>query len=645
MKKLLFAFLIALLPLSASAQAVSGGVNNNLWKLSGGNLLPAISTWGVGSPAVPIINGYFTNLFASTTSFTHAGGDLDMGGYQILNAGKITGTHFSATSTTATTTLSGGLTVDTNTLVVDYSTNNVGIGTASPTAPLQISNSGVSTTLGQLSNNLRFENVENTTVDGGNEISFKGIGANLNTSIYAAISAPLSSAAADGIFGYLSFSTKALRTDTALTERMRITNSGTVGIASSTPWGLLSVNPNALGSGVPEFVVGSSTATHFVVDGSGAVGIGTASPGVTVVGSRLDIQANGNSAQRLYLRNTNAGSSAYGAINFGNDSSTNIGGFFSNSSTNTTFGGTNSINLVTVGTGSLSLGTNSASNLTILNGGNVGIGTGAPTTPTGLTGTGLHMHSASLPWIKLTTTATGQAAGDGFYVTQNDDTTEFWSFEGGPLSFGVANAAAFQIYSTGVNIGANATPGAQFKVTSQSSSRIASIIKGAASQSADLTQWQDSTGAVLNVVTSSGNLGIGTTTPFASLSLSGNATTIPFAISSTTATSASTTLFMIDKGAWVHYGGGTPVVSSCGTAPTLDANSTDQSGSVTFGASASGCTVTFAQPAPSKPHCIVSTEAVSLVNAYTVTESTTALTITQAASGGVTFDYFCPLGH
>jgi hypothetical protein len=29
-----------------------------------------------------------------------------------------------------------------------------------------------------------------------------------------------------------------------------------VGVGTSTPWGLLSVNPNALGSGVPEFVVG-----------------------------------------------------------------------------------------------------------------------------------------------------------------------------------------------------------------------------------------------------------------------------------------------------------------------------------------------------------------------------------------------------
>ncbi len=50
---------------------------------------------------------------------------------------------------------------------------------------------------------------------------------------------------------------------------------GLVGIGTTTPWGLLSVNPNALGAGVPEFVIGSTTATHFIVDGAGNVGIGT----------------------------------------------------------------------------------------------------------------------------------------------------------------------------------------------------------------------------------------------------------------------------------------------------------------------------------------------------------------------------------
>lgn len=62
---------------------------------------------------------------------------------------------------------------------------------------------------------------------------------------------------------------------TTRTEAFRVDQTGFVGIASTTPWGLLSVNPNALGSGVPEFVVGSSTMTHFLVTGAGRVAIGT----------------------------------------------------------------------------------------------------------------------------------------------------------------------------------------------------------------------------------------------------------------------------------------------------------------------------------------------------------------------------------
>ena len=53
---------------------------------------------------------------------------------------------------------------------------------------------------------------------------------------------------------------------------------GNTGIASSTPWGLLSVNPNGITG--PAFVIGSSTATKFIVDNGGNVGIGTTAPDV-----------------------------------------------------------------------------------------------------------------------------------------------------------------------------------------------------------------------------------------------------------------------------------------------------------------------------------------------------------------------------
>jgi hypothetical protein len=59
-------------------------------------------------------------------------------------------------------------------------------------------------------------------------------------------------------------------------ETMRITYTGLVGVGSTTPWGQLSVNPNGISG--PAFVVGSSTATNFIVTNGGNVGIGTSTP-------------------------------------------------------------------------------------------------------------------------------------------------------------------------------------------------------------------------------------------------------------------------------------------------------------------------------------------------------------------------------
>ncbi|MCX6715430.1 MAG: hypothetical protein NT077_00220 [Candidatus Taylorbacteria bacterium] len=82
---------------------------------------------------------------------------------------------------------------------------------------------------------------------------------------------------------------------------------GKTGVGSTTPWGLLSVNPTALGSGVPEFVVGSSTATHFVVNGAGNVGIGTSNPG-----ARLDIQSLNGASGSLILSEAGRGAKLVG---------------------------------------------------------------------------------------------------------------------------------------------------------------------------------------------------------------------------------------------------------------------------------------------------------------------------------------------
>jgi hypothetical protein len=60
--------------------------------------------------------------------------------------------------------------------------------------------------------------------------------------------------------------------------RLSIDTAGNIGVASTSPFGLFSVNPNGLTGGAPQFVVGSSSRTSFAVANNGNVGIGTSSP-------------------------------------------------------------------------------------------------------------------------------------------------------------------------------------------------------------------------------------------------------------------------------------------------------------------------------------------------------------------------------
>ena len=86
-----------------------------------------------GSPAISATSGSFSSLTA---------GDLTSGTLVATGAltsyTSATAPFFVATSTTATSTFAGGLTVGTSKLVVDSTTGNVGIGTTTPSANLVI---------------------------------------------------------------------------------------------------------------------------------------------------------------------------------------------------------------------------------------------------------------------------------------------------------------------------------------------------------------------------------------------------------------------------------------------------------------------------------------------------------------------------
>ena len=90
-----------------------------------------------------------------------------------------------------------------------------------------------------------------------------------------------------------------------------------------------------------------------------------------------------------------------------------------------------------------------------------------------------------------------------------------------------------------------------------------------------------------------------------------------------------------------HVAGGTspPVLSSCGTSPTILGD--DKDGQVTMGTgSPTGCTITFASAYTAVPMCVVTWQATPLASqSYTV--ANTAITLAQTATSSNKVNYHC----
>jgi hypothetical protein len=89
------------------------------------------------------------------------------------------------------------------------------------------------------------------------------------------------------------------------------------------------------------------------------------------------------------------------------------------------------------------------------------------------------------------------------------------------------------------------------------------------------------------------------------------------------------------------YSAAVPVVTSCGTgSPAIVAGSTDASGAVTIGTSATSCTVTFRIAYTNAPFCTISDQTL-LANLTSYTVSATAIVLTMTSNSGNQVDYHC----
>jgi len=241
---------------TSGAASTHSNLSNLEWTVSGhsgtANTIPYFSSTGASAVNAALEWTASALVVGNTATSTFSSG-LEVGT-------KIAAPYFNATGTAATSTLAGGLIVDTNSLVVDYSSGKVGIGTSTPTRKLTVWSSG-SNGIGIGINT--FEVAKFVADSGTGEISIGSSLANYYPVFYSNNA-----------------------------EAMRITTTGLVGIGTTSPSAKLSINQSSTGSGFylagysnntsALFRVSTSTllatSTAFIINSNGRVGVGTTSP-------------------------------------------------------------------------------------------------------------------------------------------------------------------------------------------------------------------------------------------------------------------------------------------------------------------------------------------------------------------------------
>ena len=439
----------------------------------------------------------------------------------------------------------------TSRLYINTSTGNVGIGTTSPTHKLQVVGNGAfNSTLGvqdpDVSSNGLLQLLHDST----------------GSSIYS------NPASSNG-------STVVLRLGINNSEKMRIANNGNVGIGTTSPESLLHLesasgpalqiknttnnvtfkvysqgnNTHLANVSDHDLFIDTNNTARIIVKYSGKVGIGTTSPD-----AKLDI-INSSLSTMFRLSNTEANSTnKYGAIlgRHYNNGEENVTGMLI-TSTSSAIGSTvsigggittaNAVNTVLFYTAANNFTLTGTERMRISSAGNVGIGTTSP-------GSILHMVGTS-PEVRIASSADGQTARLGLYEdTAGTQLGGYIQYVGSSdtLRLGIVNSGANTDVITvtdtfNVGIGTSA-PGYKLEVNNSAiaadnyiavisnNSNNSGVIFRDASGNRGLIFANPDNELVFMAngfsekmrISSSGNVGIGTTSPQSKLTLNTNTT-------------------------------------------------------------------------------------------------------------------------
>jgi hypothetical protein len=253
-------------------------------------------------------NLYYTDTRFDTRLATKSTSDLSEGTNLYYTDARVE-TYLdggTSTPTFASATVSGDLTVDTDTLYVDSAGSEVGVGTTSPAAKLHVQvGSGTTPTL-----NSSTRAVIQRNAFGGDDCGIALISGN-NASTGAFIDFGDADDVDDGKIHYAT-NNRFMAFHTAASEKVRIDSSGNVGIGTSSPSHKLDVVAGS-GDNFPVEFNGDSGVSGFLYSDSGGAGMFNGSP---VAGS-----------EGIYLQSTTGFASFYtnGSEQMRIDSSGNVG--------------------------------------------------------------------------------------------------------------------------------------------------------------------------------------------------------------------------------------------------------------------------------------------------------------------------------